>query len=190
MHYCLFIGEGTVSQFDMRLNRINDYLVFFPYIQRHNGNYKQCKALYIINMCFQLKVRVCWVGTVVALFVLNFHKIRAVLLRFRSGITIIVGMTSRPSRSHTNGWLPSIVRAASWRTSNRLTRAFIDVRIALRQGGCGVLVWLVECLQMFAIFWKYWPQVWPGCPKRGQGSFSWVEFKRYELPWPLLLELY
>jgi hypothetical protein len=39
MGYHLFIGEGTVCQLDMQSNQINDYLIYFPNIQRHNGNY-------------------------------------------------------------------------------------------------------------------------------------------------------
>jgi hypothetical protein len=45
MHYHLFIGEGTVRKFDLGLNQNNDYLIYFPNIHGHNGNYKQCEAL-------------------------------------------------------------------------------------------------------------------------------------------------
>jgi hypothetical protein len=51
MRYHLFIGEGTVRQFYMRLNQINNYLIYFPNIQRHNGNYKQCDALSDDQLC-------------------------------------------------------------------------------------------------------------------------------------------
>ncbi len=52
MRYHLFIGgEVTVREFDMRLNRMNDYLQYFPTIDATNGNLNQCQVLGDDQLC-------------------------------------------------------------------------------------------------------------------------------------------
>ena len=52
MRYHLFIGgEVTVREFDMRLNRMNDYLQYFPTIETATGNLNQCQVLGDDQLC-------------------------------------------------------------------------------------------------------------------------------------------
>ena len=52
MRYHLFIGgKVTVREFDMRLNRMSDYLQYFPTIETATGNLNQCQVLGDDQLC-------------------------------------------------------------------------------------------------------------------------------------------
>jgi hypothetical protein len=52
MRYHLFIGgENTVGEFDMHLNYMNDYLLYFPTIEQNDNKFNQCHVLGDDQLC-------------------------------------------------------------------------------------------------------------------------------------------
>jgi hypothetical protein len=123
VRYHLFIGgENTIRQFDMmRLNSMNNHLLYFPTIERNDNKFNQCQVLGDDHLC-----DICWTNIVSTLLLLGIRSLNALLAHY-----IAVNTSYRSSLVlHTWAYKPLVVLDLAY--SEKVRKAHFLLRLISR----------------------------------------------------------